>query len=156
MDYKYLCEIKNDFIDYLSTLIIPNIYFCINGASKRSIELYNELQTRAKDKLTQFPEILDIFKMILSDVPHLNESEIEKAYKDIKISSNCEYFDDLIRACFKSYIMFLTYNPSTENSKFSDPQYYKNFSIKNFIHKCYIESAKYFYENPEIFFKKDR
>jgi hypothetical protein len=156
MDYKYLCEIKNDFIDYLSTLITPNIYFCISGASKRSIELYNELQTRAKDKLTQFPEILDIFKMILSDVPHLNEAEIEKAYKDIKISSNCEYFDDLIRACFKSYVIFLTYNPSTENSKFSDPHYYKDFSIKNFIHKCYIESAKYFYENPEIFFKKDR
>ena len=85
--------------------------------------------------------------MILSDVPHLNDAEIEKAYRDIKISSNCEYFDDLIRACFKSYVLFLTWDPKLEESMYTDNTIYNQIPIKDFIHKCYIISCDYFKEN---------
>ena len=156
MDYKHVVEIKNDFLDFFSRLITPNIYECLYGASKQSNQYYNNLIQISANNNIKIPDITDIFIQILSDVPHLNEAEIEKIYKDVKLYSNCTYFDDLVRACFKSYVIFLTFNPASENSKFCDSEYYKEFSIKNFIHKCYIESAKYFSENPEIFFRKNK
>ena len=157
MDYKHVVEIKNDFLDFFSRLITPNIYDCLYGASKQSQKYYNNLlEISANNSNIKIPDITDIFIQILSDVPHLNEAEIEKIYKDVKLYSNCTYFDDLVRACFKSYVIFLTFNPASENSKFTNSEYYKDFSIKNFIHKCYIESARYFCENPEIFFRKNK
>jgi hypothetical protein len=94
--------------------------------------------------------------MCLNDVSSINNNEIENEYKRIKEKSGCiDWFDNLIKASFKSYVLFITWDPKTSNSKYSDNEFYDQISIKDFIHKCYIETCEYFKENPEIFLKKN-
>ncbi len=91
--------------------------------------------------------------MCLDDVNDINNNGIENEYKKIKENSGCaDWFDNLIRATFKSYVLFLTWDPNTSNSKYSDNDFYDKISLKDFIHKCYIETCDFFKENPEIFF----
>ena len=83
--------------------------------------------------------------MCLNDVSGINNYEIENEYKRIKDKSGCaEWFDNLIKASFKSYVLFLTWDPKTSNSKYSENDLYDKISLKDFIHKCYIETCEYF------------
>ena len=56
----------------------------------------------------QNPGTITIFKMCLNDISGINNYEIENEYKRIKEKSNCaDWFDNLIKASFKSYVLFL-------------------------------------------------
>jgi hypothetical protein len=158
MDYKYLLECKNNLFDFLSSLIIPNIYSGINGMYEYSVNMCKLLDEKHKyNKELVNPGTITIFRLCLSDIPTLNNYEIENEYNNIKQNSGCStFFDDLVRACFKSQIILLTYNPITEKSNFSSSELYDNIIIKDYIHKCYIEVSNYFKENPELFLKKDK
>ena len=158
MDYKYLLECKNNLFDFLSSLIIPNIYSGISGMYEYSVNMCKLLDEKHKhNKKLVNPGTITIFRLCLSDIPTLNNYEIENEYNNIKQNSGClTFFDDLVRACFKSQIILLTYNPITEKSKFSSSELYDNIIIKDYIHKCYIEVSNYFKENPELFLKKDK
>lgn len=158
MDYKYLLECKNNLFDFLSSLIIPNIYSGISGMYEYSINMCKLLDEKHKyNKKLVNPGTITIFKLCLSDIPTLNNYEIENEYNNIKQNSGCStFFDDLVRACFKSHIILLTYNPITEKSIFSSSELYDNIIIKDYVHKCYIEVSNYFKENPELFLKKDK
>lgn len=155
MDYKFLLECKNDLFSFLSSMLTMPIYSGIRGMYEYSIKMHNTLDEKCKlnNKLAN-PGIVAIFKLCLNDITSLNNYEIENIYNDIKQQSGCyNYFDDLVKACFKSYILLLTYNPITENSNFSSPELYENINVKDFIHKCYIEVSNYFKENHELIFK---
>lgn len=158
MDYKYLLECKNNLFDFLSSLIIPNIYSGINGMYEYSVNMCKLLDEKHKyNKKLVNPGTITIFRLCLSDIPTLNNYEIENEYNNIKQNSGCSaFFDDLVRACFKSQIILLTYNPITDKSNFSSSELYDNIIIKDYIHKCYIEVSNYFKENPELFLKKDK
>jgi hypothetical protein len=158
MDYKYLLECKNNLFDFLSSLIIPNIYSGINSMYEYSVNMCKLLDEKHKyNKKIVNPGTITIFRLCLSDIPILNNYEIENEYNNIKLNSGCStFFDDLVRACFKSQIILLTYNPITEKSNFSSSELYDNIIIKDYIHKCYIEVSNYFKENPELFLKKDK
>ena len=158
MDYKYLLECKNNLFDFLSSLIIPNIYSGISGMYEYSVNMCKLLDEKHKhNKKLVNPGTITIFKLCLSDIPTLNNYEIENEYNNIKQNSGCStFFDDLVRSCFKSQIILLTYNPITEKSNFSSSELYDNIIIKDYIHKCYIEVSNYFKENPELFLKKDK
>jgi hypothetical protein len=158
MDYKYLLECKNNLFDFLSSLIIPNIYSGISGMYEYSVNMCKLLDEKHKyNKKLVNPGTITIFKLCLSDIPTLNNYEIENEYNNIKQNSGCSiFFDDLVRSCFKSQIILLTYNPITEKSNFSSSELYENIIIKDYIHKCYIEVSNYFKENPELFLKKDK
>ena len=67
-----------------------------------------------------------------------------------------EIFDSLIKACFKSYLLFFTFDPKTKTSKFNSEKYYDNINIRDFIHKCYIETYNFFQNNSELFLKKNK
>jgi hypothetical protein len=93
--------------------------------------------------------------MCLRDISTLNNLEIENEYKKIKQNSKCsEWFDELIKCTFKSHVLFLTYDPSIENSTYKDNEIYNSISIKDFIHRCYVESSEYFLDNCDVFVKK--
>jgi hypothetical protein len=112
-------------------------------------------ERRKKDKSINNPGIINIFKMCLRDISTLNNLEIENEYKKIKQNSKCsEWFDELIRCTFKSHVLFLTYDPTIENSTYKDNEIYNSLSIKDFIHRCYVESSDYFLDNCELFIKK--
>ena len=156
MDFRYLTESKNEFFNFLCEILIPNIYHGLCEMLEYSINMYNMLEERRKkDKSINNPGIVNIFKMCLRDISTLNNLEIENEYKKIKQNSKCsEWFDELIKCTFKSHVLFLTYDPSIENSTYKDNEIYNSISIKDFIHRCYVESSEYFLENCDVFVKK--
>ena len=156
MDFRYLTESKNEFFNFLCEILTPNIYHGLCEMLEYSINMYNMLEERRKrDKTINNPGIVNIFKMCLRDISTLNNLEIENEYKKIKQNSKCsEWFDELIRCTFKSHVLFLTYDPSIENSTYKDNEIYNSLSIKDFIHRCYVESSEYFLDNSDIFVKK--
>lgn len=158
MDFRYLTESKNEFFEYLCNILVPNLYNGLSDMLEYSINMYNLLEEKRKhDKSISNPGIMNIFKMCLNDISSLNNLEIENEYKKIKEKSKCfEWFDDLVRCTFKSHVLFLTFDPTKENSTYTDNNIYNTLSIKDFIHKCYVETSEYFIENCEIFLKKDK
>jgi hypothetical protein len=155
MDYKFLLECKNDLFNFLSSMLINPIYVGIRGMYEYSVKMHTTLEEKCKlnNKLVN-PGIASILRLCLNDITSLNNYEIENIYNDIKQQSGCyNYFDDLVKACFKSYILLLTFNPVTENSKFSSPELYESIVVKDFIHKCYIEVSSYFKDNLELIVK---
>jgi hypothetical protein len=157
MDFRYLVEVKNEFNNFMNNILSLHIYNGINGMLDYSINMSNLIKEKQeKDESINNPGIITIFKMCLSDITTLNNYEIENEYQRIKEKSECsEWFDNLIKACFKSYILLLTWDPEQQKSKFSDNDFYEKISIKDFIHRCYIESCNYFHNHPDIFFKKN-
>ncbi|AYV80323.1 MAG: hypothetical protein Gaeavirus32_1, partial [Gaeavirus sp.] len=144
MDFRYLVESKNEFYNFLCNILTPHLYTGISGMLEYSINTYNMIEEQT-NKNIQNPGILNIFKMCLNDVSSINNYEIENEYKRIKEKSGCsEWFDNLIKACFKSYVLFLTWDPQTQNSKYASNTFYDEISLKDFIHKCYIETCEYF------------
>jgi hypothetical protein len=156
MDFRYLTESKNEFNNLLNSILIPHLYNGIYGMLEYSIQTHGMLEEKQKkNKNIQNPGIINIFKMCLNDVSSINNYEIDNEYKRIKENSGCpEWFDNLIKASFKSYVLFLTWDPKISNSKYAENDLYDKISLKDFIHKCYIETCIYFNENPEIFLKK--
>ena len=156
MDFRYLTESKNEFFNFLCEILIPNIYHGLCEMLEYSINMYNMLEERRKkDRSINNPGIVNIFKMCLRDISTLNNLEIENEYKKIKQNSKCsEWFDELVKCTFKSHVLFLTYDPSIENSTYKDNEIYNSLSIKDFIHRCYVESSEYFLDNSDIFIKK--
>jgi hypothetical protein len=157
MNFGYLVELKKEFNTFMNNILIIHIYNGLTGMLDYSINMYNLIEEKQKkDKNLNNPGIINIFKMCLADITTLNSHEIEKEYINIKNKSGCsDWFDNLIKACFKSYVMLLTWNPETSTSKYSENELYDKISIKDFIHNCYIETGNYFNANPEFFLKKN-
>ena len=153
MDFSYLTETKNEFNSFLANILIPNIYNDLQLMLDKSKEMFDRLEKEKKNynKYT----VIDIFVMILNSKSELNNYEIEQEYIRIKTLSGCsDWFDSLIKASFKSYVLFLTWNSETKTSKYSDNTFYNDISIKDFIHRTFIETCNYFKNNPEILLKK--
>jgi len=141
-----IVEIKKIYQEQLLNVLTPLIY-------EGFITIYNN----AKNKYNKFiedketpPSILIIFQLFLKEIPNLSNNLIDKETERIRSHSNCaDYFDNLIRAVVKSTIILLTYNHGKimlNNEKFNS-----KVNINNFIHKCYIECARTFYDQPSLF-----
>lgn len=152
MDFCYLTETKNEFNNFMANILIPNIYNDIYSMLEKSIELLEKLKKEKKD---QGKTVTDIFIMMLKSKAELNNFEIESEYNRIKATSGCsDWFDNLIKASFKSYVLFLTWNNETKSSKFADNKFIDEIQTKDFVHRAFIESCNYFISNPEIVMKK--
>jgi hypothetical protein len=153
MDFRYLVETKNEFNNFLCGILIPHIFHGIKGMFKYSENVFEQIEQKNKRgaKISN-PGVVQIFKKTLEGIKELNNNEIEEEYQRIKIKSGCiDFFDNLVRATFKSFVLFLTWDPKVEESKYTDNEIYEQLSIKDYIHKCYIISCDYFRENPEMF-----
>jgi hypothetical protein len=158
MDYRYLVETKNEFNNFLCGILVPHIYHGIKGMLKYSDNVFNQIELKNKKSSQKInnPGIVNIFKKTLDGIANLNNHEIEEEYLRIKNASGCvDWFDNMVRASFKSYVLFLTWDPKLSNSKYSDNSIYESIVIKDFIHKCYVISCNYFKENPELFISKN-
>jgi hypothetical protein len=157
MDYRYLTESKNEFNNFLCGILVPHLYHGIRGMLKYSENVFNQIELKnKKGAKIENPGVINIFKKTLGGISNLNNHEIEEEYLRIKNSSGCvEWFDNMVRASFKSYVLFLTWDPQISNSKYSDNSIYETIGIKDFIHRCYVISCNYFKENPEIFISKN-
>ena len=150
---KNIVDIKNIYTDYLLNIMSPLVYEGIKSMYNKALVVEQEYQqAMLQDEKITNPGVLKIFQHFLKGVPSLNTNLIESEMIRIRdTSKNADIFDKLIRAVFKSYIILLTYNASGKECLLVKEKYHERIEIKDFIHKIYIESAKQFYNNPELF-----
>lgn len=185
MNFLYLNETKNDLINYFISIISPqlcnsvlevhthsiNIFnnlkmnFISNKKDKKIIKMFkldniniNNLSDDEKDRL--FNKLkLDIFRMYIEKIYRWNNQQISEEYNRIKLETKTsDYFDNLIRACFKSYLLFISYDPNTDESflddKYLNNDFYKKMDIISFIHTCFLETFYFCENNYDYFLKK--
>jgi len=153
---RNIVEIKTLYTSFLINILTPLIYEGIKSVYNNALTVENKFIEKGKvDPHIENPGILKIFQLCLKDIPTLNQHEIENETSRIKEKSKCsDWFDDLIKAVVKSHIILLTYNASGKTCKTVKDKHHEGIKTSNFIHKCYIECARNFYNYPEIFYHK--
>lgn len=143
MNIQIYLEIKQEYTCHLIDLITPCIHDGIQCIYKQAKKDAEENGNREY--------ILAIFQRYLKGVNDWNETYIEKETNRIKIASGTEhYFDDLVRAIVKTHIILLTH--SNNISSVIAETFFNNLSINQFVHRCYIESARYIHNNIFLFY----
>jgi len=156
MDHFYernVSEIKNEYTTFLINLMTPFIYEGIRSVYQFGLNAHKEFIERGKhDPEVKSPGVLKIFQLSLKEIPTLNNNSIEIEANRIKAGSKCaDWFDDLVKAVIKSNIVLLIFANPKKRSEILKEEYHNKIEIKDFVHKCYIESARMIYNNPELF-----
>ena len=88
----------------------------------------------------------NVFRSNIEVVPKWNTDMIETEVERIEKSSNCDWLDDLITAVFISHTKILaSIGNKTKKINLTIPK------TENFVHKCYINSAREIWKNPYLF-----
>tara|TARA_B100000902_G_scaffold35669_1_gene42817 strand:+ start:25 stop:1401 length:1377 start_codon:yes stop_codon:yes gene_type:complete len=91
-------------------------------------------------------ELPNIFRKNIENVPKWNTDIIENEVDRIIRVSNCDWLDDLITAVFISHTKILaSLGNNSKRVNLTIPK------TSNFIHKCYINSAREMWKNPYLF-----
>ena len=150
---KNIVDIKKEYTEYLVTVMTPFLYegfqSIYNDAKQTEQAMIQE--SKSKSGIIN-PGILAIFQKFLKAVPGLSSHMIEKETNRIRDLSQCsDIFDDLIKAVVKSNIVLLTFTGSGGKCKLVDEKFHQNVDSKDFVHKCYVECSRIFFDHPEIF-----
>lgn len=156
MEYHFernIAEIKQEYTTFLVNIITPMIYEGVKSVYSFALNANKEFIERGKhDPNIKSPGILKIFQLSLKEIPTLNNNSIEMETTRIKANSKCaDWFDDLVKAVVKSNIILLSFSNPKKRAAIIKEQYHDKIEVKDFIHKCYIESARLIYNNPELF-----
>lgn len=144
---RTIVEIKNEYMSILLSILTPHIYDGIENIYKTAQQTEINLSNRSNSKKM---ELFDIFREYLKGIKTINNYNIETEAKRIKDKSKCgEWLDELVKAVIKSHIILYTMN--NKSSEITNKNFQDSIDTKLFIHKCYIESARLFYNIPEIF-----
>jgi hypothetical protein len=137
---NYLVETKTEYTIQLTNILVPLIFEGISSIYEDAIKIAN------KD------EELKTFQIFLKKIPKWNVNLLDNETNRILCMSTCpELLKNLLNAVIKANIMILT---NTQPSDKSSIKINTKFSFKEFIHNCYIESARIFYNNPFLFYHK--
>jgi hypothetical protein len=90
--------------------------------------------------------VLKTFQEKLCSIIKWNQDIIDKEYSRILENSDCDFLDKLIEAVFISNVQVLSAIRVKDNKSIN----IKVPETKNFIHKCYIECARFFYQDPSL------
>ena len=129
--HSILVEAKREYTNQLIDILKPNIFKDIN-------DIYNESLNGGDFR--QFQKNLCL-------IHKWDNTFVNDIYNQIIINSRCEWLPELITAVFVSYTKILN---SVNDNKNIDI----NLSIPNiisFIHKCYINVARYCWKNIYLF-----
>ena len=150
---KNIVDIKHEYTEFLTHIITPLIYEGIKSMYNKALEAEKKYIQMAKDDARiKNPGVFKIFQHFLKGIPSLNINLIEAEMIRIRDSSkHADIFDKLIKAVIKSTIVVLTYNASGQQCKIVNEKIHEKIDSKEFIHKIYVECAKQFYSNPELF-----
>ncbi len=148
-----IVEIKHEYTTFLTNILTPFIYEGIKSVYTFSLGIHKEYVERGKyDSEIKSPGVLKIFQLSLKEIPILNNNSIEIEANRIKSGSKCaSWFDSLVKATFKSYIVVLSFTNPRKCPEILKENHHDKIEIRDFIHKCYIESARMIYNNPELF-----
>lgn len=150
---KNIVDIKHEYTQFLTHIMTPLIYEGIKSMYNKALEAEKKYMQLAKDdSRIKNPGVLKIFQHFLKGIPSLNINLIEAEMIRIRDSSkHADIFEKLIKAVIKSTIIVLTYNSSGQQCKIVNEKIHEKIDSKEFIHKIYVECAKQFYANPELY-----
>ena len=150
---RNIADIKTEYTEFLTHILSPLIYEGLKSMYDKSIEQEAKYIQLSKDNVNlKNPGIFKIFQHFLKNIPTLNQNLIESELIRIRDSSkHADIFEKLIKAVIKSNIILLTYNASGKECKLVNEKFHEKVDCKLFIHKIYIESARQFYNAPELF-----
>ena len=133
---NYLVEIKTEYTIRLTNILSIKINEGINA-------IYEEAVKSAKPK-----EELKVFQGFLKQVPSWPTTLLENEVKRIYETTECgpSILKQLVDAVIKANIMILSNSQEIENDVLID--------FKDFIHNCYIETARNIYINPYLYYNK--
>ena len=116
---KNIVEIKNEYTDFLITILTPLLYEGIKSIYEKATKLEENFKQRElEDPSVKNPGVFKIFQICLRDIPNLNTASIENETNRIKEKCKCsEYFDALLKGTIKSHIVLLTFNAKNKKSK---------------------------------------
>src|SRR5579871_3696360 len=111
---RNIVEIKNEYTSFLCNIMAPLLYEGIKKIYDKSVEKSNEFIESSKvNPNIECHPVLKIFQIFLKGVKNINNQNIKAATNEIRNKSKCaDFFDDLVKAVVKSYIILLTYNSS--------------------------------------------
>ena len=150
---RNIADINHAYTTFLVHIISPLIYEGIKSMYDKSLQKEKEYENLSKNNVNvKNPGVLKIFQHCLKNIPSLNINLIECEMIRIRDSSkHADIFEKLIKAVIKSHIILLTYNASGKQCQLVNEKIHEKIDSKIFIHKIYIECAKQFYNNPELF-----
>ena len=135
-----LVDAKTEYTKQLVNILKQNIYFMVQ-------KLFQESQTQSAEEETP-TKVLFLFQRKLSEIPKWNNEIIKTECEKIITNSKCDWIDELITAVFVSHTRILT---SINFSKSKGKIDLKIPKTQNFIHRCFIDIARYFWKNSYLF-----
>ena len=150
---KTIVDAKDIYTGYLINVLNPLLYegfFSIYEKAKSLETTY--IQASKIDPNVKNPGVLVLFQHFLIVVDKLNDNLVDEETKRIRDNSKCaDIFDNLIKAVLKSHIIVLTYTASGKKCKIVNEKIHEKIESRYFIHKCYVECARLFYDHPMLF-----
>jgi hypothetical protein len=132
MDNNLILAARNEYTEQLQDILCEGIYQEIKN-------IWSSCNT-----LTEL-NVLKSFQLKLCQIPQWNQEIINgKCERTVKSG---EYLDKIIEAVFLSNVKILSV------VKLNDKRKTINVNVpdtKHFIHRCYIESARAFYQDPYL------
>lgn len=153
---RNIADIKAEYTEFLIYILSPLIFEGMRSLYDKAIEQEEKYIQMSKDNVNvKNPGVFKIFQHFLKNIQTLNQNLIEAELIRIRdASKHADIFEKLIKAVIKSNIILLTYNASGKECKLVNEKLHEKVDCKIFIHKVYIESAKQFYNAPELFWHK--
>ncbi len=137
---NFLVETKNEYTIQLLNILSPHIF-----------EGFESIYSESKKIIKKGEEkkILKAFQQFIKRIPSWNTNLIENETIRIKAASRCDFLHNLLKAVIKANIILLS------NSKLEEiniEKKYLDIPLEKFIHRCYIECARQFYNTPYLYY----
>lgn len=137
-----LVDAKTEYTKQLVDILTPRIYEGI-------VSLYEDAKQESEPT-----KVLITFQQLLSQIPNWTSDILAREYQRIQTTSGCDWIEDLVTVVFVSHAKVLT------SVKFNgrEPEKAIDLRIPNgsqFVHKCYIQSAREFWKNPYLCYDYD-
>jgi hypothetical protein len=135
-----LVDAKTEYTKQLVNILKSNIYFIF-------LEIYEDCKELCKTNKTP-KKVFFEFQQKMRDIPSWNTEVINSHCENIVKNSRCDWIDELITAVFVSHTRILTSINFTKTKGKIDLNIPKT---SHFIHKCFIDIARYFWKNSYLF-----
>ena len=143
---NFLVETKNEYTIQLINILSPHIY-----------EGFESIYSESKKIIKKGEEkkLLKAFQQFIKRIPDWNTNLIENETLRIRTASRCDFLHNLLKAVIKANIILLSNNNNSSYDKAIEKKYF-DIPLNKFIHRCYVECARQFYNSPYLFYHEMR
>ena len=140
---NFLVETKNEYTIQLINILSPHIY-----------EGFESIYSESKKIIKKGEEkkLLKAFQQFIKRIPDWNSNLIDNETLRIRTASRCDFLHNLLKAVIKANIILLSNSNNNSYSKAVIEKKYFDIPLSKFIHRCYVECARQFYNSPYLFY----